>query len=163
MWFAYSQRSILFPFSIWIGLDRLRSTVLQGYRANKCQGPDSNSRLPGFKASVPSSPVLSTYVCLYKAFPLKLIQSPWLPGNWLHLLTSSSGSRDCISPIHTFPAQWRQGEIMWVCKTQSSKLPGISKNCTVLLFTKTHLPAQSVYSFWGWQLWGSLPSHCQLL
>lgn len=95
MWFTYSHRLLSFPFSIWVGSDRLRNTIPGGHRANKCQGQDLNSELPAskhlFLLPQPSSPS-----CVLRS------QEPMtLPGNWSHLFMFSSGSRDDVSPKHT--------------------------------------------------------------
>lgn len=142
----------------WIGL---KNIIPQGHGANNVRGQDSNSGLD-FKASVPSSPALSTLVSL-EWFSLKLIQSPWLPGNWSHLFMSSNGSRDYMSPVHILPAQWRQREIERVCKMHRAANYQVSPRTYCSALQQNTPRAQFVFCFWGLELWDSLPSHHQFL
>lgn len=71
------------------------------------------------------------------------MQSPLLPGNSLHLITSFDGSRDYVFPVYTFPALWRL--MKWGCVWDAWSLQpsGVFKSHSTLL------PGRKSLACWG--------------
>lgn len=72
-----------------------------------------------------------------------------MPGNLSHLFMSSSGSRDYISPVHIFPAQRRQGEIMRVCKLHRVRNYQVSPRITLHRSPPKHTYLLNLYILSG--------------